>query len=208
MTFSKSNIFIKVIEEKRKNTDLSLQNNTLNILQTHRLKYSNSIIKKKDDLNNWNDAQYLLHSYLINKKNINFDDALNINYILTKNKKIIRTEAIYTAAGEHTKPQDLNYILNRLFIFIKNHKIHNIYKAFLCRYFLLSIHPFTEANGRTSQLIADYYLLQDGFLPQTFIKKSEILMASTKTNNLKISKAFKIFTTTILNSYEIIRSNH
>lgn len=55
---------------------------------------------------------------------------------------------------------------------------HPLFGAALTRFWLVSLHPFEDANGRTSVILADWLLLLSGYLPLGFNDAGEGLIAS------------------------------
>ena len=126
--------------------------------------------------------------------------------------KTFRTIPIFTALVRHIDPQDLKQIMDQFFSRLASEKSSKepLYQAFLYRYWLLSIHPFCEANGRTSQLVADYILLKNGYLPQAFLSPLDIALIGhpTARSYMTPHEAFRRFLATIKNAYRFFDGSY
>jgi Fic family protein len=208
--YNKSNyVLIEEVNKKRSLLSLSsLSSSAIELLQKHRAFASNTLFQSFEALNKWYNAQKMVHEWLVEDKYLSLNDMLFLNAILSSDGLMgWRKTPIYTFNNQHPHKDDLESIMQEFYSYLNKSLSgwHSLYTAFICRYWLVSIHPFAQANGRTSQLIADYYLLKNGFFPQVFLKKTEILIAaSPKKDFMNPQRAFRKFIQTILNAYNLI----
>jgi hypothetical protein len=177
-------------------------------LSSCRLCASSSLRRCPQSLTQWHKAQKLLESWLKHDKNINLEDIIKLNFLLSASPKAgFRTTNIYTSMVKHVDPGELEAMMDYFFAFFQKSKSKgSLYQAFVCRYWICSIHPFADANGRTSQLVADYILLQNNMLPQAYFSLLEALIIADplKKSYMTPHQAFKKFAQTIINAYLII----
>ena len=212
--YDKSNYaLIEVVNKKRSLLSSSLlTSSTIELLQKYRAFASNTLFQSFEALNKWNNAQKIVHDWLVEDKYLSLNDMLFLNATLSSHGLMgWRKTPIYTFNNQHPHEDDLESLMQEFYNYLNKSlsNWHSLYTAFICRYWLVSIHPFAEGNGRTSQLIADYYLLKHGFLPQVFLKKTESLIAaSPKKDFMNPQRAFRKFIQTILNAYDLVLNQH
>ncbi len=80
---------------------------------------------------------------------------------------IIRKHPVAIAGSKYEPPQpvELNYLLRRFFLWYNNNKkdTHPVELAALAHLKFVTIHPFTDGNGRISRLIMNFILHRNGF---------------------------------------------
>ncbi|MFS4459724.1 Fic family protein [Bdellovibrio sp. HCB2-146] len=83
---------------------------------------------------------------------------------------------------------------------------HSLLGAALTRFWLVSLHPFEDANGRTSVILADWLLLLSGYLPLGFNEASEGLIASFNQHRPSATAANAVLKTlrSVRTSYRLI----
>lgn len=182
---------------------------SLQHLTAMRASVSRSLQKSQDAIQRWNEAQALLYHWLTINREVDINALINLNTVLSGlYKPGWREVDIYTVLVKHVNVQEIEPLM-QVFIEHLNTTLVNkggLYAAFICRYWILSIHPFADANGRTSQLSADYLLLKHGYLPQAFSSSLEALMIGDpeKKSYMNPHRAFKRFAHTIFNAYELV----
>lgn len=183
----------------------------LDLLHLRRASVSNSLLKSYESITRWNQAQRLILTWIESNKVVSLPDLIQLNTVISGGKNSSwRTVDIYTTRVKHIEPKFLDKIMQDFWQYFESVFVeqHIIYAAFVCRYWILSIHPFLEANGRTSQLFADYFLLKHGYLPQAFTSKLEAFIIGdpdTKPYNT-FHEGFRRFCQTIINAYKICLS--
>lgn len=72
----------------------------------------------------------------------------------------------HKACSPETLPVLIQAYINDILSF--NNVVHSLITACHARYWLVTIHPFIDGNGRTSNLICDWILALNGYLPVSF----------------------------------------
>lgn len=127
---------------------------------------------KRGDLENWVCANSFVTDHVQTNPTPEISHIKELNTILTErtSREVLRDKDIYLGPWKAANPSDLEPLLD---IFAEevlgNSEVDSILlKAALAHYWLVSIHPFWDANGRTSVLVADWILCAHGYLPQSF----------------------------------------
>lgn len=179
-------------------------------LNAGRLLTSRSLRSCHQSMTKWQRAQKHIENWLEYNKKITLEDIINLNNLLSASQSVgFRKRDIYTPMIKHVEPRDLDAIMQYFYAFFqKSSSQGGIKQAFVCRYWICSIHPFADANGRTSQLMADYILLQNGFVPQAYVSLLESLIIADPINKSYMTphQAFKKFAYSIINAYDILNS--
>jgi Fic family protein len=114
--------------------------------------FISDLVKENKPLNEWNLLQ--IHSIILKS-------------IDQKNAGIYRKVPVLISGNMHTPPQP--YLLTKLkedyFLFYDENKnsLHPVILSAEMHEKLVTIHPFIDGNGRTSRLIMNLILLQNGF---------------------------------------------
>lgn len=103
---------------------------------------------------------------------------LSLRFVLKWHKKlfetidleiagIVRKHPVAIAGSKFEPPQpiELDYLLRRFFLWYNNtkKKIHPVELAALVHLKFVTIHPFTDGNGRISRLLMNFIMYKDGF---------------------------------------------
>ncbi|WP_413613254.1 Fic family protein [Bdellovibrio sp. HCB-110] len=148
-------------------------------LAPFRLKSSGTL--KQGSVESWQKANIFVAQKIQSEANPTWDDILKINAMLMEvTQSEVRKEPVYLGPVEACPPELLtenltlfqNQILN-----LNNHP-DPLVAAALCQYWLVSLHPFADANGRTAVLLTDWILGSHGYLPMSFATKLDALVAT------------------------------
>lgn len=133
-------------------------------------------------------------------------DVLAINaLLLNKERGEIRTQEVFigphaTCPAEHLKA--------RLDEFNKTvlEKPHQdpLIQAALCQYILVSLHPFTDGNGRTAVLLADWILALHEYLPLSFDSKIDAMIADIGRRSSTAEQAVLKLHKNLQRSYQLL----
>lgn len=165
------------LEERRQIQDLGQLNTQL--LHQLRLRSSNTIHDSKA-LSHWARTNQWMLEHFTGTGDITLDFIREINGRLSglDEPAECRRQACYTANQEYLAWEEVEPALDRLLMRIGS--CHNaLESAFLLTEGLLTIHPFADANGRTSRLMGDFVLLKAGYLPQVYLSPIVSHMALT-----------------------------
>lgn len=147
-------------------------------LAPYRLKSSGTL--KRGHVESWQRANTYVAEKIQAGAKPTWDDLLKINALLQGQDAVtIREEAIYIGPREAFPVAQLSAavgVFTSEILNISNHENHFIAAA-LCQYWLVSLHPFTDANGRTAVLLADWILGLHGCLPLSFSTKLDAVIA-------------------------------
>ncbi|MBU1198323.1 MAG: Fic family protein [Nanoarchaeota archaeon] len=105
-------------------------------------------------------------------------DDLSLKLVLEWHKKLfenvdmeiagrIRKHPVAIAGSKFEPPMsiELNYLLREFFQWYKNHKnkLHSVELAALVHLKFVTIHPFTDGNGRISRLMMNFVMQRNGY---------------------------------------------
>ena len=187
--------------------DLKKQIQKLSIL---RLSSSQSnITKDSATLERWNKAQRCLFENSTSL--IDYEFIKKINEILTGKNIVERTQDIYGGGAAFLsnteKNKELMHFQNE--ILPNLHKLHPIVASTALRYWLVSLHPFVDGNGRTSQSVADARLFKASFPPLYFKNSYQGSFAyiSIHREDFNFRSALQISFIGLSNAFQVILSD-
>lgn len=178
-----------------------IEGNTLSLIENKliiedRMSIGGKSLREVYEVENHNKAfQYVKNNI---KKGIGLDSNVikDIHEILMDN---IITGGIYryvdvSITGASHKPPSRTEMHDRLNIFyydLKNKVLNPIEKASWVHAEFVAIHPFEDGNGRTSRMLMNYILMENGYLPVNIksedkISYYEALDEYGKNNNLDL----------------------
>lgn len=108
-----------------------------------------------------------------------WNDICQLNQMMTKNQGgLVREQEIYVGSLQCCSQEELDQTLTyfREKVLSSSSKASALVHAALCQYWLVSIHPFSDGNGRTAILLTDWLLALGGYLPQTFSSKVDAVV--------------------------------
>lgn len=154
-----------------------IEGNTLTLQETQLviekgLTISGKSLKEHLEAINHKEAIDFISDLVKDKEPLNERNLLQIHSIILKsidreNAGIYRKVPVLISGSTHTPPQP--YLVQKLmedyFIFYEDHKnsLHPVVLSAEMHERLVSIHPFIDGNGRTSRLVMNLILLQNGF---------------------------------------------
>lgn len=134
-------------------------------------------------------------------------DIFHINSLMTENPQAtVRSVDIFIGSHKACAPAHLSKFLSYFYenILPANEQTHPLISAALTRYWLVSLHPFEDGNGRTSVMICDWLLLSKNYLPLSFERQLDAVIATfqngrtTATPGQAVIKSLK----SVLHSYQ------
>lgn len=147
-------------------------------LAPYRLKSSGTL--KRGRVESWQRANIFVAEKIQAGAQPTWKDVLKINALLQGEESVtIREEAIYISSREAFPVDQLSAaieVFTSEILTISNHE-NPFVAAALCQFWLVSLHPFTDANGRTAVLLADWILGLHGYLPLSFATKLDAMIA-------------------------------
>lgn len=143
----------------------------LSLISHARLMSSHSLRSKTAfDLANWNLAQHMVMTSLDKTWDWNF--ILEVNSLITGNQKFqCERESDIYAGGVAFVDNHQKLILLESFksvVLSQLEQSHPLVASTMLRYWLVSIHPFLDGNGRTAQTLGDAWLLKFNYPPLVF----------------------------------------
>lgn len=142
-----------------------------------RLKASSTLLR--GDYTSWLEANAFIQSKTQDQQSPTWVDVCKLNSFFIYSKgPVVRTQEIYTGHLQACPQAELEIVLLSFQQNILNsHKDYSVLvHAALCQYWLVSIHPFLDGNGRTSILLSDWLLTMNGYLPQSFTSKLDAIV--------------------------------
>lgn len=136
-----------------------------------RMMSSNTLQRKTAyDLANWNLAQQMIMMSL--SKNWDWNFIVELNSLLTGYpvNACERDSDIYAGGVAFVENEQKNILLNTF----KNDILpnlgnyHPLISSTILRYWLVTLHPFLDGNGRTAQTLSDAWLIKFNFPPLVF----------------------------------------
>ena len=154
-----------------------IEGNTLTLQETQLviekgLTISGKPLKEHLEAINHKEAIDFISDLVKDKETLNERNLLQIHSIILKsidreNAGIYRKVPVLISGSTHTPPQP--YLVQKLmedyFIFYEENKnnLHPVLLSAEMHERLVTIHPFIDGNGRTSRLVMNLILLQNGF---------------------------------------------
>lgn len=176
-------------------------------LSPYRLRSSGSL--KSGNLQGWMTANSYVSQKVLNEILPTAEDVLHINSLMTENPKAsIRSVDIFIGPHKACAPEQLPAFLTYFYEnILPSHKhSHPLIAAALTRYWLVSLHPFEDGNGRTSVMICDWLLLNNNYLPLSFQRQLDAVIATLQnarasaTPGMAVIKSLK----SVLHSYQVV----
>lgn len=174
-----------------------------------RIRSSNTL--RRGEMDSWVKANAFVEEQICQRRLPSWSAICEINSILTgtEQNEVVRKSPIYIGpfvASPHEKLNEHILFFAENILPLEKQSRHPLVFAALLQYWIVSLHPFKDANGRTAVLIADWVNLYFGFFPQVFemqidavighfsnrASKATPARATLKvlTNNLKSYQAF------------------
>jgi len=173
---------LALLEELRQKIDtLSVEEwqEGLPRLAQFRLKSSGTL--KSGAVKSWQQANAMIAEKLQLEETPTWEDVLQINAILLESEKAnVRREAIYLGPHEACPPEQLDSnieIFKTQILDVQKHS-NPVVAAAMIQYWLVSLHPFVDGNGRTAVLLAEWVLGSHGYLPLSFATKLDAVVAT------------------------------
>jgi Fic family protein len=192
---------IQLIEKSR--FDLSQKTVSMVKLSHYRILSSNSL-KKKDGLEGWDRANKYIFQEIAKVSKINKEHILKINGLLNNREtKDFRSDEIYSAQWQYLPQESL---ATAWLDFEKNilSMPNSILRSCEIYIWLVTMHSFTNGNGRTARLVADWSLLEQSYLPLCFDSSVASHVAVVIGDKLRDKKSsIKKTLSAILRAYEI-----
>lgn len=201
---------IHEIEQQRERTEsLSPQEWHAGLLRLSPYRLRSSGTLKRGSLEGWIAANTYVAEKVTAAQPPGEQDILLINAIIRQQTTAsVRSVDVFIGPCKACAPEELP---NFLAYFYKNilsseRHSHPLIAAALSRYWLVSLHPFEDANGRTSTMIADWLLLSQGYLPLSFERQLDAVIATIDASRTSATPSQAIVKTlrSVLHSYKVI----
>ena len=154
-----------------------IEGNTLTLSETHMIVNEGITIGGKSmrehlEVINHKEAIDLIHDFVKNKVQLNSFYLKQIHQLVLKgidkqNAGVYRSVPVRISGSAHVPPEPyrIEKMMEDYFLFYEMHKneIHPVILAAEMHERLVSIHPFIDGNGRTSRLVMNLILLQNGY---------------------------------------------
>lgn len=196
--------------EQVQNSDFSNWADRAKRLAQLRIQFSGTF--KKGNFENWNKANFFIEQQIQLNKPIEWDSICHLNSLLTDHQveEVVRKNDVFI--GPHSGcqiselPGAIQYFCQNILPLSQNaENLHPLVSAAFIQYWLVSIHPFTDGNGRTSVLVADWIASHNQFFPQSFERKIDGIIAhfhDRKTHATPARAVIKVLNN-ILRSYDV-----
>lgn len=176
-------------------------------LSPYRLRSSGSL--KRGQLKGWIKANSYTAQQVMQERRPTPKDIAHINSLILAAPEVsIRTTDIYIgprkACSAEKLPELLAYFYDHILPCANGN--HPLIDAALIRYWLVSLHPFKDGNGRTSVMLCDWLLLNKGYLPLSFKQQIEAVIGTFEDYRVNATPGRAVTKTlkSVLHSYQII----
>jgi prophage maintenance system killer protein len=134
---------------------------------------------KRGESEAWIEANQLVQKFVDENRVPDWKQICRLNQLLTNQQTVIRHQEIYMGPYQACPIVELNQSIEFFQAQILESKFKSslLIHAALCQYWLVSLHPFNDANGRTSVLLTDWFLALNDYLPQSFTSKADSVVA-------------------------------
>lgn len=179
------NSYMQAFELEYTHNSTAIEGNTLTLLETkvvleEGLSVGGKQLREIYEVINHNKAYQYIKRCIAEGLKLNESIIKNIHAILMENIMvggIYRNVDVYISGAEHTPPSP-----SEMYTQIKGFYLDLIDKTFespiQCAAWthaeFVRIHPFVDGNGRTSRLIMNYQLMENGYLPISIKKESRL----------------------------------
>lgn len=179
------NSYMQAFELEYTHNSTAIEGNTLTLLETkvvleEGLSVGGKHLREIYEVINHNKAYQYIKRCIAEGLKLNESIIKNIHAILMENIMvggIYRNVDVYISGAEHTPPSP-----SEMYTQIKGFYLDLIDKTFespiqsaaWTHAEFVRIHPFVDGNGRTSRLIMNYQLMENGYLPISIKKESRL----------------------------------
>lgn len=154
----------------------------------------------------WDQANALLAELVGAGEPIGFAFGAKLHEALGFPSSTVRTERLYTADEEYLKPVYVADEIQRMDLALACEQ-EPLARAFIALVAMVTIHPFSNGNGRTSRLLADAALIAEGFLPLSFsFPIASHVGRTTRGVNRTVTDAIETFLGGLANSYDVVQA--
>nr|BFD59118.1 hypothetical protein CKG001_12250 [Bdellovibrio sp. CKG001]BFD62496.1 hypothetical protein BdHM001_11770 [Bdellovibrio sp. HM001]BFD67602.1 hypothetical protein HAGR004_26240 [Bdellovibrio sp. HAGR004] len=156
---------------------LSLEDLGAGLARLAPLRLRGSSALKRGEVESWQQANEYVAARIRADEAPNLQSILDINAILLKRPAgSLRDRPVFVGTQQACPVGELKEGFLRLESEILKADLDPFRKAALAQYWLISLHPFEDANGRTAVMIADWILGLGGYLPMSFESKLDALV--------------------------------
>jgi len=168
---------------------VGIEGNTLNLVQTRslletKLAIGGKSIQEHNEVLGLDSALKYINQTLVDRDHgyITLRDILEIHrrvigFVDPIEAGHFRSTQVHTGGHIPPPPSNLDILMEHFLNWLNNPTtlmMHPVRMAALAHYKLAYIHPFTDGNGRTSRLLMNWILMQNGF-PPVIIRKEDRL---------------------------------
>lgn len=195
---------------------------------------NNNIDENQNKINSecWHSANTLIEKFILNDFQLSKDTICQIHYALEntnsfdlinnpnndKNslypKSEYRSKPVYIGQFSGMEHQKIHEAMEKAISDFNNTfsnqsnestDLNTIFKIAKLQKELISIHPFSNGNGRTTILIGDWFLMKNGYLPQSFEEKFDFMIASFHDSKRQTSDEHvaTVLINNVIRSYEL-----
>jgi hypothetical protein len=152
----------------------------------------------------WDRANELLARLLAEGEPVGFAFGAKLHRALGFADSSVRTDRLYTADEEYLKPAYVPEELRKMDHVLES-DAEPLLRAFVALVAMVTIHPFSNGNGRSSRLLADAVLISEGFLPLSFaFPIASHVGRTTRGVQRTVTDAIETFLMGLNNSYDVI----
>ena len=169
---------------------VAIEGNTLNLAQTRniletKLAIGGKSIQEHNEVLGLDSALKYINQTLVDRLpgHITMQDILEIHkrvigYVDPIEAGYFRRTQVFVGDYVPPHPSHIDLLMDRFLTWLNDPEtlmMHPVRLAALAHYKLVFIHPFTDGNGRTSRLLMNWILMQNGF-PPVIIRKQDRLL--------------------------------
>ncbi len=167
---------IQEIEKLR--AELSQKTVSMVKLSHYRIITSNTL-KRKENLIGWDKANQRVFQSIANIQKINKEEVSMLNSLLTQVESAeFRDDEIYSGPLQYLHRSELDSAWTAFEKEVIDTP-HSILRSCELYIWLVTLHPFSNGNGRTARIVADWSLLEQSYLPLCFDSSVSSHVAAT-----------------------------
>jgi len=152
----------------------------------------------------WDQANVRLAQLIAEGEPLGFAFGAKLHRAIGFSDSAIRTERLYTADEEYLLPSYVAEEIRKMDVVLHS-QMDGLVRAFVALVAMVTIHPFSNGNGRTSRLLCDAFLVSEGFLPLSFAFPVASHVGRTSRGiKRSVLDAVETFLAALCNSYEVI----
>ena len=170
---------------------------------------SSQTLRRQTHYEAWIHSNQYVQQKIDNNEKMTWLHICQINQILrgSSDFSLFRKKEVSLVKNHFCPSDQLSLKIKEFERVFLNKADYSIIDIFWIRMWLLNFHPFEDANGRTSQLCADWLLMRLGYPPLTYQNPQQawIIIFDSNPSEKQLLICFQMFLESLRNSFKIIQ---